>query len=350
MVSSTPFHDAQGKGEMASILRRPQGLGAALLLMGSALANAQSGGMTVDDPRLARTVTERPFEVMIDRRACGTRGVYVQVLGAGADDLEDAQAGSGYLVWVDGKARVLIDMGPGSALRFEESGADFKDLIAVVFSQLHVGHSADLPAFLHGAAVLRRKEDLPIFGPSDGEKTLGLKTWTRRLLGPNGAYPHLADFFSPFSRGGFEVLQEEVDSRGRKPWRGFRRDGIALSAIATDHGQGTSLAWRVDVGEVGITFTGDTGNRRQTVKTLAEGSTIIVGHHAVPENVRGFARDEHMPPSQLAKLAEEADATMLILSHRTPRTRGRELQSRREIGTLFKGAVLFANDLECWEP
>ena len=146
------------------------------------------------------------------------------------------------------------------------------------------------------------------------------------------------------------MLQEEVDSRGRKPWRGFRRDGIALSAIATDHGQGTSLAWRVDVGEVGITFTGDTGNRRQTVKTLAEGSTIIVGHHAVPENVRGFARDEHMPPSQLAKLAEEADATMLILSHRTPRTRGRELQSRREIGTLFKGAVLFANDLECWNP
>ena len=106
----------------------------------------------------------------------------------------------------------------------------------------------------------------------------------------------------------------------------------------------------MDVGDVGITFTGDTGNRRQTVKTLAEGSTIIVGHHAVPENVRGFARDEHMPPSQLAKLAEEADATMLILSHRTPRTRGRELQSRREIGTLFKGAVLFANDLECWEP
>ncbi|MEC8717683.1 MAG: hypothetical protein VXX81_07620, partial [Pseudomonadota bacterium] len=184
---------------MASFLCRPKGLEAALLLMGSALASAQSGGMNVDDPRLARTVTERPFEVIIDRRACGTRGVYVQVLGAGADDLEDAQAGSGYLVWVDGKARVLIDMGPGSALRFEESGADFKDLIAVVFSQLHVGHSADLPAFLHGAAVLRRKEDLPIFGPSDGEKTLGLKTWTRRLLGPNGAYPHLADFFSPFS-------------------------------------------------------------------------------------------------------------------------------------------------------
>jgi hypothetical protein len=273
MVSSTPFHDAKGKGEMASILRRPQGLGAALLLMGSALANAQSGGMNVDDPRLARTVTERPFEVMIDRRACGTRGVYVQVLGAGADDLEDAQAGSGYLVWVDGKARVLIDMGPGSALRFEESGADFKDLIAVAFSQLHVEHSADLPAFLQGAALLRRKEDLPIFGPSDGEKTLGLKTWTRRLLGPNGAYPHLADFFSPFSQGGFEVLQEEVDSTGRKPWRGFRRDGIALSAIATDHGPGTSLAWRVDVGDVGITFTGDTGNRRQTVKTLARPSS-----------------------------------------------------------------------------
>jgi ribonuclease BN (tRNA processing enzyme) len=331
-----------------SRLRRP--LLALTVLWSSAQALGESTDMTMDDPRLARTVTERPFEVVIDRRACGTRGVYVQVLGAGADDLGDAQASSGYLVWVDGKARVLIDMGTGSALRFEESGADFKDLYAVGLSQLHVEHSADLPAFLQGAANIRRKEDLPLFGPAPGEKTLGLKTWTSRLLGPNGAYPHLADYFSPFSQGGFEVQQEEIESANRRPWRGFRRDGIALSAIATDHGQGTSLAWRVDVGEVGITFTGDTGNRRQTVKTLAEGSTIIVGHHAVPENVRGFARDEHMPPSQLAKIAEEANANLLILSHRTPRTRGRELQTRREIESVFKGAVLFANDMECWEP
>ena len=65
---------------MASFLCRPKGLGAALLLMGSALASAQSGGMNVDDPRLARTVTERPFEVIIDRRACGDEGAN-RVLG-----------------------------------------------------------------------------------------------------------------------------------------------------------------------------------------------------------------------------------------------------------------------------
>ena len=117
-----------------SRLRRP--LLAMTVLWSSAQVLGESTDMTMDDPRLARTVTERPFEVVIDRRACGTRGVYVQVLGAGADDLGDAQASSGYLVWVDGKARVLIDMGTGSALRFEESGADFKDLYAVGLSQL----------------------------------------------------------------------------------------------------------------------------------------------------------------------------------------------------------------------
>lgn len=191
-----------------SRLRRP--LLAMTVLWSSAQVLGESTDMTMDDPRLARTVTERPFEVVIDRRACGTRGVYVQVLGAGADDLGDAQASSGYLVWVDGKARVLIDMGTGSALRFEESGADFKDLYAVGLSQLHVEHSADLPAFLQGAANIRRKEDLPLFGPAPGEKTLGLKTWTSRLLGPNGAYPHLADYFSPFSQGASKYSRKKL--------------------------------------------------------------------------------------------------------------------------------------------
>ena len=122
-------------------------------------------------------------------------------------------------VWVDGKARVLIDMGPGSALNFEESGADFKDLIAVVFSQLHVGHSADLPAFLHGAAVLRRKEDLPIFGPSDGEKTSDSKPGLVGSSGPTVLPPprrFLLTLLPRRLRGARRSRQ-----RGRKPGGAF---------------------------------------------------------------------------------------------------------------------------------
>ncbi|HSG90302.1 MAG TPA: MBL fold metallo-hydrolase [Pseudomonadales bacterium] len=296
-----------------------------------------------------RTVTETPFEIVVDQRACGPVGVYVQVLGAGGPGLDDAQASSGYLVWVDGRARILVDAGPGTALRFEESGASFDDLLAVVITHMHADHTADLPALLQGSRFEGRKTSLPIYGPTGNDSTPGFNAWIDLMIGARGAYPDLSDFLSPLSSAGYEVLAYEVEAGGRSRASVLRREGISLSAIPTDHGAVPTLAWRVDVEGVGITFTGDTANRRQTVAELAKGSALLVADHSVPENVRGFARELHMPPSQIGKLARDANVNQLILSHRTSRTRGRETQSRDLIREEFKGPVVFANDMECWE-
>ena len=58
------------------------------------------------------------------------------------------RASTSYLVWEDGKARVLLDAGGGSALRFGESGARVADIDAVLFSHLHSDHSADFPVLV----------------------------------------------------------------------------------------------------------------------------------------------------------------------------------------------------------
>ena len=55
-------------------------------------------------------------------------GVAVQVLGSGGPIADDGRASSAYLIWVDGKSRVLIDAGGGAFLRFAEAEADFRDL------------------------------------------------------------------------------------------------------------------------------------------------------------------------------------------------------------------------------
>ena len=55
-------------------------------------------------------------------------GIALQVLGSGGPIADDGRASSGYLVWVDGTARVLIDAGGGTFLRFAEAGARFEDL------------------------------------------------------------------------------------------------------------------------------------------------------------------------------------------------------------------------------
>lgn len=314
-----------------------------ILMLASADVPAQQ-----NPPGLARTVTERPLEITVDQRQCGVEGIFVQVLGASGGGFDDAQASSGYLIWVDGKARILIDAGPGTALRFQESGADFRDLEAMVFTQVHPQHIADLPAFVLASISAGRTKPLPVFGPGGSDPQPGLLEWIDLAMGPTGAYRDLADMFSGFSRAGYRITPNEIDHSSRSRWAGFRRGDITLSAIGTDHGNQPALAWRVDVSGIGITFTGSTANRRQLLNELAADSVILVAHHAIPENARGFVREQFMTPSQIGRLAAEAGVNRLVLSHRTPRTRGRETQSRDEIRNHFRGSIVFANDLNCW--
>ena len=45
---------------------------------------------------------------------CGTSGVALQLLGSGGPISDDARASSGAIIWINGKARILIDAGGGN--------------------------------------------------------------------------------------------------------------------------------------------------------------------------------------------------------------------------------------------
>ena len=81
---------------------------------------------------------------------------------------------------------------------------------------------------------------------------------------------------------------------------------------------------------------------------FAKDADALVASHAIAENSRGYQRELHALPSQLGRIAQQADARMLVLSHRMNRTKGRESQSRAKIEEHYGGHVLFANDGECW--
>src|SRR6516165_7011212 len=71
-------------------------------------------------------------------QSCGAHGVAIQVLGSGGPELQDKRASSSYLVWQDGRPRVLVDAGGGSALRFGESGAQMSQIDVILFTHYHV--------------------------------------------------------------------------------------------------------------------------------------------------------------------------------------------------------------------
>ena len=74
--------------------------------------------------------------------------VALQVLGSGGPIADDARASSGYLVWIDGASKLLIDAGGGVFLRFGEADARFRDLDFIGISHFHLNVPDDVPMFV----------------------------------------------------------------------------------------------------------------------------------------------------------------------------------------------------------
>ncbi len=71
----------------------------------------------------------------------------VMVLGSGgpiAVNEPDDRAGPGYLIFTDGKPRILMDAGGGTFKTIANSGVNLKDLDIILLSHLHADHTGDL--------------------------------------------------------------------------------------------------------------------------------------------------------------------------------------------------------------
>ena len=277
---------------------------------------------------------------------CGDDGVWLQILGSGGVEINDDRATASYLVWLDGRARLLVDASSGTALRFGESGAEFRDLDAIVLTKLRASTTADFASLLEGADAAGRKRLLPVFGPADGAVTT--TGFADRLLGADGLYPYLAHYLGSSSRDGFVLAVRDVPAAGRRRWSGYGTDHIALSSVPVHHGGMPALAWRVRIGGQTLVFAGGFSNRNDLVAGFAEAADVLVVDHAVQEDIRGDLRSYYVRPSQIGRIASRAEARMVVLGHRAWRTRGRESTSRAAIEEHYDGHLILAAEMECW--
>jgi ribonuclease BN (tRNA processing enzyme) len=294
-------------------------------------------------------------------QTCGTKGVQVQVLGSGGPELADKRASSSYLVWIDGKPRVLVDIGGGAALRFGESGATVADLDVILLTHLHADHTSDLPALVKASFFEERSRPLPIYGPPGNKLMPSTVTFVRTLFdSTRGAYRYLGDFLNPLTKDTYKLQPHDMEEvRGklgtsRKPENEIRyvfaNERLQAMAVRVAHGALPALAWRIDAGGKRIVFSGDMNGEGGGLERLAQEANLLIAHNAVPENAAGVERGLHMPPSVIGHLAREAGVKQLVLSHRMRRTLGHETETIEAIKKNYAGPVIFANDLECFQP
>ena len=265
--------------------------------------------------------------------------IELEILGSGGPEL-DGRASTSYILWIDNEAKLLVDMGSGSMLRFEQSSAKLETLEAVVLTHLHIDHSVDLPAFVKAGFFSSRVKNLDIIGPNGNTYFPSTNEYLQILFGKNGAYRYMQDVLTPQSDS-FEItpIQVNEDTITIRNYKNF-----TLKLINVHHGIVPALALAIEVDGKKIVISGDTNNENSSLEKISKGADLFIAHHAIPENAGNFAKRLHMTPSTIAEVAHNAKVKKVVLSHRMKRTRSREAKSLEIIKEVYKGEVVFAED------
>ncbi len=302
----------------------------------------------------------------------------VLVLGSGGPVATPAgRASSGYLIFADGKPRILMDMGGGTFKSLAQSGVNIADLEHFLLTHLHLDHTAEMSAmvktvFFHNRSVVgkTRTAKFKFYGPASNgvdfpmaltggeaidqypgsvdyvENHYNIKTGVERYLNLFG----LAIKAGPFQREATDLPSDftsnEITTVFTDP------DGLTVKSIAVNHGPVPAVAYRVEYKGHSIVWSGDTTSQTGNMAKIAMGADILIYDTGIMDDappLNSVFRKLHTSPSRMAQVALEANPKKLVLSHITPVTE-RRLDEVKEIVKAggFEGKVKFAKDLKVY--
>jgi len=273
----------------------------------------------------------------------------VEVLGSGGPLADDNRASSGYLVWIDGEARLLIDAGGGVFLRFGEAGATLTDLDGVLLSHFHADHVADLVAILKSGFFEGRTAPLPIVGPSGNEFFPGLNAFlSANFNAETGAYRYLAGYLGGES-GLPRLVPVEIDARVEETTAVIESDRLKVVAIPVNHGDVPALAFAVTVDGETAVFAGDQSLFSTYFEEVLDGAgpALLIAHHAISE-AKGQPRGLHRAPTSIGEMAARLKAKRLIFSHNMKRALAALPAGMAAIRKSYDGPVDVATDHACY--
>ena len=263
--------------------------------------------------------------------ACGDTGVSLQVLGSGGP-FGAGRASAGYIVWVDGVSRVMVDAGGGTFVRFHQAGATLTDLHLLALSHFHPDHATDVPALLWP-----RGGNLRVAGPSGSQGFPSVDDFLGGLFGPGGVFRVLHD----------RVMLDTVtvNVADSEPTDVLTDGRVRVRGLGVPHGSVPAVGYRVDVGDTSVAFSSDQNGSDPAFTDFVRDVDVLVVHFAGSEASAGAATDLHAKPSVWGQMAADAGVGSLVLSHVSANQNLDEnvthLQSR------YRGPLTIASDLLC---
>lgn len=223
-----------------------------------------------------------------------------------------------------GGAKLLFDMGAGTMRRLLEAGITIDQITHLFFSHLHPDHTGELASFLFASKYpdgRRRRSRLRITAAE------GFMAFYDALAGVYGSWIELeegiVDIFE-MSTAGSDLMQ---------------LDFAELTTAPVAHTE-SSIAYRLTMPDgTSIVYTGDTDYCESAVH-LAADADLLVCECALPD---GMKVSGHLTPSLAGRIASEARAGHLVLTHFYPECDGVDIEAQcRE---TYDGGLLIAEDL-----
>lgn len=265
---------------------------------------------------------------------CLDSGVQLQILGSGGPGASGGRASSGYLLWVDGVSRIMVDAGSGTKDQFHRSGANTNDIELLALSHLHPDHSAALPAIFwpFGGSFV-------VSGPAGGGAFPSIEEFLNIMFGENGAYRVLGPRL--------ELDVTTVDATAAGSTNVWSEDNILVSARGVPHGNVPTLAYKFEFGETSIVFASDQNGSDPAFVEFIQGANYLVIHLAVSEGAPAVLAKLHAKPSVWGEMAAAAKAGHVIVSHISTSEPQILEESVANVKTNYSGPLTLGEDLMC---
>jgi len=285
------------------------------------------------------------------------KGLSVMVLGSGGPVATNKRVSAGYLIFTDGKPRILMDAGGGVFHRLGQSGTNIGGIETILFTHLHMDHNGGMTpilamSFFHNrAAGVERTAPYRFAGPSQNTVSPFPST-TDYLDGhfsaDGGLERYLAGFPPVLGAGSFSYEVQSIPADTSLPVSVVfsEDDGLVVKAIAVNHGPVPSVAYRIEYRGKSIVYSGDTTSRTDNMITLAQDADLLIYDTAILDDTPPPFINLHTTPVRIGEVAVAAGVKKLLLSHITGITEPNLHAVKHVIrGQGFGGRIKVARDL-----
>jgi ribonuclease Z len=276
--------------------------------------------------KMAMSQLDRPVPVL------AKDGELSVLLCGSGSPLPDFKRASACTLIAAGKDLYVVDSGPDSTRNLLAWRLPLANVKGVLLTHFHSDHIGELGELRLQTWVAGRRAPLKVYGPPGVEDV---------VAGFNRAYSHDADYRTAHHGEKF-LPREDVDMVAvTVPMSGatapvFDSGGLKVTAIRVDHGPvKPAYGYRFDYDGRSITVSGDTSyypplakaalgsdvlvHEAQSLEMIAElGEVMTVAGRPRPAQIMHDIRTYHTTPVEAARIANMAQAKLLLITHTIP--------------------------------